>query len=832
MSGLEMNKHLLLLFSLILFPCLDVSSDELPPVETLNRKDDGYRGIWYMNQPSGDQYVYKYSGGLGTYCAKHKPFAVYCEQVNKTFFCYGGTAKDSNRRLLHMVSYFDHQSKQVPRPTILLDKNTSDAHDNPVISVDDQGFIWIFSTSHGTSRPSFIHRSKRPYDIDEFERVAATRLDGDRQVPITNFSYMQAWHVTGRGFVCFFTRYSDPAARTICCMTSRDGMKWDEYQRLATIDQGHYQISAVGQERAGSAFNYHPKGKGLNWRTNLYYVETTDFGKTWRTVDGVPLKVPLKGVNNSALVHDYESKGLNVYLKDIRYDSQDRPIILYVTSKGYQSGPANDPRTWTTARWTGSEWDIRPAMVSDNNYDMGSLWIESNGTWRIIAPTETGPQPYNPGGEIALWTSTDQGKTWRKTKQLTSGSERNHTYVRRPLNAHPDFFALWADGHGRKPSLSKLYFSNEQGDVRCLPRKMEADFAAPVQLAEAVENTSERFSNPPVATVSPHLHQFFRPPPEYANDFGDYRTPLKFDDGRSVQTEEDWRARRNEILDHWHAIMGRWPPLVDRPKIEYLEKVRRENFTQHLVRIEIAPSFMYPAILLVPDGKGPFAAAVVPFYWAESGAGLREGTSDFGYQLTKRGFVTLSIGMPSSWYYPNNEKAELQPLSALAYGAANCHSVLANLPNVDDERIGIVGHSYGGKWAMFASCLYDKFACAAWSDGGIVFDEGRANVNYWEPWYLGYEPGKQQRAAGIGGFGRTYYFTTRSRAYVSRIVPRWSLLLIKPARMSESNCDGLDGVSGPLKFGRPKVIASRFRGRSYFTSRRCSFRCGDTVAIS
>jgi hypothetical protein len=44
---------------------------------------------------------------------------------------------------------------------------------------------------------------------------------------------------------------------------------------------------------------------------------------------------------------------------------------------------------------------------------------------------------------------------------------------------------------------------------------------------------------------------------------------------------------------------------------------------------------------------------------------------------------------------------------------------------------------------MFASCLYDKFACAAWSDGGVVFDEKRSNVNYWEPWYLGYEPGKQ-----------------------------------------------------------------------------------------
>ena len=80
-----------------------------------------------------------------------------------------------------------------------------------------------------------------------------------------------------------------------------------------------------------------------------------------------------------------------------------------------------------------------------------------------------------------------------------------------------------------------------------------------------------------------------------------------------------------------------------------------------------------------------------------------------------------------------------------AYVAANCWQILANHPDVDGRRIGIVGHSYGGKWAMFASCLYDKFACAAYSDPGIVFDEARPNVNYWEPWYIGWQAGFTRR---------------------------------------------------------------------------------------
>ena len=109
--------------------------------------------------------------------------------------------------------------------------------------------------------------------------------------------------------------------------------------------------------------------------------------------------------------------------------------------------------------------------------------------------------------------------------------------------------------------------------------------------------------------------------------------------------------------------------------------------------------------------------------------------------------MTLSIGTTEAkeaktyaLYYPSLDNARVQPLSMLAYAAANAWRVLADRPEVDPDRIGIVGHSFGGKWAMFASCLFDKFACAAWSDPGIVFDESRISVNYWEPWYLGYHP--------------------------------------------------------------------------------------------
>lgn len=84
--------------------------------------------------------------------------------------------------------------------------------------------------------------------------------------------------------------------------------------------------------------------------------------------------------------------------------------------------------------------------------------------------------------EILTRISKDQGSSWQKTETLTTQSTFNHTYVRRPVQAHPDFWAFWADGHGREPSESRLYFSNKKGEVFQLPTEMKEDFAKPKRI--------------------------------------------------------------------------------------------------------------------------------------------------------------------------------------------------------------------------------------------------------------------------------------------------------------------------------------------------------------
>jgi hypothetical protein len=311
----------------------------------------------------------------------------------------------------------------------------------------------------------------------------ATEIVDGQKKPFDNFSYFQVWYVQSKGFFAVYSKYQGWNNRVIGFNTSSDGIDWNEWKVLAHIEEGHYAISGEHNGKIGVSFNYHPKMKngeqGLNHRTNLYYLETSDFGESWSTIDGEKIRIPVQSVNNGALIKNLEAEGRLCYLKDINFDENGNPVILVITSNGFQPGPGNDPRTWEVFSYFRGWNNSKVTSSSDNNYDTGSLYIEKNNSWVVIGPTQPGPQQYNPGGEIALWESKDQGGSWNKKKQLTKNSPRNHNYLRRPLHAHPDFYGIWADGHGRQPSESYLYFTNQASEVFRLPRVISEPFIKP-----------------------------------------------------------------------------------------------------------------------------------------------------------------------------------------------------------------------------------------------------------------------------------------------------------------------------------------------------------------
>jgi hypothetical protein len=142
-----MFRKVLLVFAIAIF-ALTTHAQSTEP-----RRVDGYKGIWFTLGQFGE-YGDKYSGGLGTYTAKHRPLAVYSEEANKTFFTYGGTTAEDERHLLIMVSYFDHATGTVPKPVVVHDKEgVNDPHDNGSILMDGDGHIWIFVSGRGRAVP-------------------------------------------------------------------------------------------------------------------------------------------------------------------------------------------------------------------------------------------------------------------------------------------------------------------------------------------------------------------------------------------------------------------------------------------------------------------------------------------------------------------------------------------------------------------------------------------------------------------------------------------------------------------------------------------------------
>ena len=433
----------------------------------------GYRGIWYTLGQVESEYGDKYSGGLGTYTVKHIPMAVYAPEVHKTFFVYGGTPDASTTYLLCMAGCYDHRSGMLSKPVVVHDKGAYgviDPHDNPTIQIDRDGYVWVFVAGRGNTRPGKRFRSDKPFDISSFSFVNESIM-----------AYPQVFYDREKGFFLFFTRY-DGKRRTFF-QTSEDGVSWSERQMIASIMEpgdslsGHYQLTNYDGKKLVCTFNRHLNGS-CDTRTNIYYIQSEDWGKTWTNAAGEKVTLPVTREEGPALVRNFRLEGRNCYIKDINFDKDGHPVILYLTSDNHRTGPEGGLRNWECAHWNGQKWEYSFITHSTHCYDSGSLYIDGD-NWDVIAPTQPGPQYWGTGGEMALWRTENEGVIWEKFKDLTRGSVRNHSYARRPLHAHPDFYAFWADGNPDSLSISRLYFCNKDGEVFRMPYTMKRDWEKP-----------------------------------------------------------------------------------------------------------------------------------------------------------------------------------------------------------------------------------------------------------------------------------------------------------------------------------------------------------------
>jgi len=451
----------------------ELSATRPAPMEC--SKDQGYRGIWYAETKNKNKSKFFSSGGMATAGASQVPMACYDAKANKTFFVYSGLpSSDKPSKTVNsmqiMISFFDHSTGMIPRPTILLNKIKTDPAYNPTLAIDGNGHLWVFIGTDNKDTPSLIFKSAQPYNINSFQLIHQAQ-----------FTQPQPWYVDKKGFVLIHTRNTDGCKQLYCTTSSPDGLQWNKPQLLAAIDKGHDAVSWCHKNKVGVAFNVHSNKGGTKTSTNIYFMITSDFAKTWRTMARKTINLPLKKIDNAALVRDYLSSKWLIHMMGLNIDQFGYPTILHMMSISSATNAQSNAHIWNTARWIGRGWEFSGQIRSDNVDDTGCLHTDKDRSWRIIGPTDPGPQPFHAGGEVVMWRTEDQGRSWYKTV-LTQNSRFNHNFIRRPLNAPDDFNAFWCDGHAEKPSESRLYFCGKKGKVFMLPTKMTQNFEKPIPI--------------------------------------------------------------------------------------------------------------------------------------------------------------------------------------------------------------------------------------------------------------------------------------------------------------------------------------------------------------
>jgi dienelactone hydrolase len=252
-------------------------------------------------------------------------------------------------------------------------------------------------------------------------------------------------------------------------------------------------------------------------------------------------------------------------------------------------------------------------------------------------------------------------------------------------------------------------------------------------------------------------------------------------------TKDGWLWERVVIERRWLDFLGPFaekrPPL--RPGILSTEET--PSFVRRNITYEAEPGVPVAAYLLIPrTGKRPFPAVVVFHstvdYTIRQPAGL-EGPADkhIGVHLAERGYVALC---PQNyiWDYGGlrwmdavakvkRDHPEWKGMTKMIWDGMRAVDVLCSLDYVDKDRIGCIGHSLGGKEALFLAAFDPRIKVTVSSEGGI----GQKFSNWDAEWYLGGDILKPD-------------FPLKNNQVLALIAPRPFLLLGGDSADGEKSC--------------------------------------------
>jgi acetyl esterase/lipase len=240
------------------------------------------------------------------------------------------------------------------------------------------------------------------------------------------------------------------------------------------------------------------------------------------------------------------------------------------------------------------------------------------------------------------------------------------------------------------------------------------------------------------ATVSPAA------PPLYL-DHNKLLT-LRTADGKesNVATAADWGRRRAHIKAHVEAVMGPLPDPSRRVPLETKTVVEQDagKYTRLKISFATEPGDRVPAWLLVPKGlKKPAPAMLCLHQTTKIGKDEPAGLGGlphlhYAHELAERGYVCIVPDYPSFGEYPYDFR---EPQHTHASGSmkaiwnnVRAIDVLETRPEVDRQKIGIIGHSLGGHNAIFTAFFDQRLRAVVISCGFTAFpDYMKGNLAGW-----------------------------------------------------------------------------------------------------
>ena len=217
----------------------------------------------------------------------------------------------------------------------------------------------------------------------------------------------------------------------------------------------------------------------------------------------------------------------------------------------------------------------------------------------------------------------------------------------------------------------------------------------------------------------------------------------------------------HEEKQKWLDAMGSIPKSCNYGKATLINSFLFEDFHGEIYVQENGCGTNQRVIMLFPtEMQKPAPAIAVPFYFPEAMLGsdpISGETLDTSrgiemmLHLTQRGYVTISAeafhltyikseksrGDFTRWQDAADELKRDHPeytgIGKLFYDTELLIDMLCADSRVDSARIGIAGHSLGGKMAFYTGCLDDRIGAILASDFGIGWNQ----TNWQDDWYWG-----------------------------------------------------------------------------------------------